>query len=141
MPAWVAGGWDEYARRMPPHLPLRLVEVDPARRGNDADNRRDEATQLLARAPGTALRVALDGSGSAWSTEALARQLDDWQMQGRPVCFFIGGSTGLDRSVLDTADRRWSLGPLTLPHMLVRVVLAEQIYRAWTILSGHPYHK
>jgi 23S rRNA (pseudouridine1915-N3)-methyltransferase len=85
--------------------------------------------------------VAIDVNGKAWSTEELAKQCADWQMDGRNVSLLVGGPNGLASSCLQRADQKWSLSPLTLPHPLVRVLLAEQLYRAWSILNNHPYHK
>jgi len=141
MPGWIADGWHEYARRMPPHLNLELIEVPVAGKAGAGRESAVEAERLLARVPGSALRVALEIGARPWSTEKLSKRLDHWQHDGRPVWFFIGGADGLDRGLLDTCSERWSLGPATLPHMLVRVIVAEQLYRAWTILSGHPYHR
>lgn len=141
MPGWIADGFAEYQRRLPPHLALRLVELDAGRGSSETEVRRNESEQLRAKIPAAARVIALDGRGAAWSTEDLARQLEDWQMDGRAVALLIGGASGLEDSILQAADQRWSLGPLTLPHMLVRVLLAEQLYRAWSVTSGHPYHK
>ena len=141
MPAWIADGWQEYARRMPPHLKLDLIEVPVAGKAGAGRESTMEAERLLARMPGGALGVALEINARSWPTEKLAQRLEHWQLDGRPVCFFIGGADGLDRSVLETCSERWSLGPATLPHMLVRVIVAEQLYRASTILAGHPYHR
>ena len=91
--------------------------------------------------PPGSLRVALDRTGESWTSEGLARQLDDWRQGGRPVSFLIGGSNGLDPVLLASCERRWSLGSLTLPHELARVVVLEQLYRGFTILQGTPYHK
>ncbi len=141
MPAWVSAGFEEYRRRMPPHLSLRLIELDGGRGTSEVEIRRDEAARLTTKIPDGARTVALDGRGQPWSTADLSTRLEGWQMDGRPVALLVGGSTGLDDAVLAAADQRWSLGPLTLPHMLVRVLLAEQLYRAWALSSGHPYHK
>ncbi|OAB57816.1 hypothetical protein AY599_03870 [Leptolyngbya valderiana BDU 20041] len=141
MPSWVAEGWQEYARRMPPHLPLSLIEVPPAGRKAQGRERQAEARALAERIPERARRIALHGEARAWSTEALASKLADWQHDGDPICFLIGGAEGLDPDLLATCQARWSLGPAVFPHMLVRVLIAEQLYRATTILSGHPYHR
>ncbi len=140
MPAWIAEGWESYRRRMPPHLSMRLIEIPSAARlaGRQATDR--ESEMLLAKTP-AAHRIALDPDAKGWSTARLARELEGWQQNGRPVCFYIGGATGLSDALITGCDQRWSLGPLTLPHMLVRVVVAEQLYRAWTILTNHPYHR
>jgi 23S rRNA (pseudouridine1915-N3)-methyltransferase len=105
------------------------------------EQRRSEGKRILERLPERARVVALDREGTAWSSVALATALRGWQGGPRPIVLVIGGSTGLDESVLSRADHRWSLGPLTLPHQLARVVVLEQWYRAHTILRGEPYHK
>lgn len=141
MPPWVAEGWTEYARRMPPHLPLKLIEVSASGRKNAGREGQAEARALGERIPDRARRVALHGAGRAWSTETLADHLSDWQHDGDPICFLIGGADGLDSAILSTCQSRWSFGPAVFPHMLVRVLVAEQLYRASSILSGHPYHR
>lgn len=141
MPGWIAQGWQEYARRMPSHLKLNLIELDVAQAGSAAEISSAEAAALQKRMPQPASTVALDGRGRQWSTEQLAAQLENWQMNGQAVNFLIGGANGLDDSIRMQANQCWSLGALTLPHMLVRVVLAEQLYRAWTVTAGHPYHR
>lgn len=144
MPAWVAAGFAEYRKRLSHDLPLDLVELRPGVRGKGRDDARAihaEGTEILAALPRDACVVALDGGGKPWSSEELAAQLKGWRMAGRDLAFLIGGPDGHAPEVLARADQRWSLGPLTLPHMLVRLVLAEQLYRAVTILAGHPYHR
>ena len=141
MPGWVADGWREYTRRMPPHLNVELIEVPVSGKAGAGRESTVEAERLLSRAPEQAVRVALEIAARPWSTEKLSQRLDHWQHEGRPVWFFIGGADGLDPDVLKTCSERWSLGPATLPHMLVRVIVAEQLYRASTILAGHPYHR
>lgn len=144
MPAWVDTGYREYARRFPPHLKLELVErpASPwAARGDIARGQREEAEALRAAIPRDALVVALDERGSAWSTRQLADRLAQWQHDGRDIALLVGGPDGLDAQLRTDAGQRWSLSPLTLPHPLVRIVVAEQLYRAHTLLSGHPYHR
>lgn len=141
MPDWVARGWHEYARRMPPQIGLELVEVASPRNAGGDDERKREGQALLARCAPSGPRVALDENGSAWSTRDLANRLDDWLMLGEPVSLMIGGAAGHSPELLAQCTLRWSLSPLTFPHMLVRVIVGEQIYRAWTLLSGHPYHR
>ncbi len=141
MPDWVASGWTEYARRFPPHLPLSLIEVPAAGRGGADQPGPVEAKRLLARAPERSCKVALHGSVKPWSTEQLAEHFESWLQLGDPVCFFIGGADGLAQELLTTCDLRWSLGPAVYPHMLVRVIVAEQLYRAHSLLNGHPYHR
>lgn len=137
MPDWMQVGWQLYARRMPPGLSLTLHELPVA--GKQA--RLSEQTSALLKHSTGSHRVALDMRGQAWSSEQLAAQMQDWQQLGRDVTFLLGGADGLQPAVLQAADQCWSLGPLTFPHMLVRVLLAEQLYRAATILQGHPYHR
>ncbi|MGD9265147.1 MAG: 23S rRNA (pseudouridine(1915)-N(3))-methyltransferase RlmH [Lysobacterales bacterium] len=144
MPRWVSEAWQEYSRRMPPGLSLSLREIPLAKRGKNADIARmvkAESEALLAAMPARAKTIALDVKGKGWSTQQLAAELEDWMRDGRDVGFMIGGPDGIGLEVLSRADARWSLGPLTLPHPLVRVVLAEQLYRAWTITQNHPYHR
>ena len=144
MPAWVAEGFGEYRKRLAHDLPLELIELKPGLRGKGRDDSRamaDEGAAILAALPRDTHVVALDGRGKTWSSEELATQLAAWRMSGRDLAFLIGGPDGHAAEVLTRADQRWSLGPLTLPHMLVRLVLAEQLYRATTLLVGHPYHR
>jgi 23S rRNA (pseudouridine1915-N3)-methyltransferase len=142
MPAWVAQGFSEYRKRLSHELPLELIEVKP--RGKNRDVQRalqEEGEALLAALPRNSRVIALDGRGESWSSEQLAAQLSKWRMEGRDLAFLIGGPAGHALAVLMRADQRWSLGPLTLPHMLVRLIVAEQLYRAATINAGHPYHR
>ena len=144
MPNWVAEGFAEYAKRLSRELPLELVEIKPGARGKGRDPQRaihDEGQAILAALPRDAQVVALDGRGRPWSSEQLAERLAEWRMSGRDLTFLVGGPDGHAPEVLARADQRWSLGELTLPHMLVRLVLAEQLYRAAMIAAGHPYHR
>lgn len=144
MPRWVAEGFAEYAKRLSHDLPLELIEIKPGTRGKGRDDARavaEEGAALLAALPRDARVIALDGRGAAWTSEQLADQLSNWRMAGRDLAFLIGGPDGHASEVLQRCDQRWSLGPLTLPHMLVRLVTAEQLYRATTIFKGHPYHR
>jgi 23S rRNA (pseudouridine1915-N3)-methyltransferase len=144
MPAWVADGFAEYKKRLSRELPLDLVEIRLGARGKGRDPARaiaDEGAAVRAALPKDAHVVALDGRGSAWSSEQLAAELKRWRMEGHDVVFLIGGPDGHAADVLAASHQRWSLGPLTLPHMLVRLVVAEQLYRAMTMLAGHPYHR
>lgn len=144
LPAWVDSGIADYSRRLPRELRLQWRDLPLAKRGKDAsgDQLRDrEGEQILRQvAPGDRV-IALDVRGESWSTEVLADHLREWMMDGRNLSLLIGGPDGLSRACLAAAERRWSLGPLTLPHPLVRVVLVEQLYRAWTITVNHPYHR
>ncbi len=144
MPAWVSQGVAEYSKRLPRELQLVWREIPVARLGKDAGAQQlcaVEGEQMLkAIAPGERV-IALDVSGKRLSTEQLARQLERWQMSGDNYNFLIGGPDGLAPACLARADLRWSLSDLTLPHPLVRVLLVEQLYRAWTITVNHPYHR
>jgi len=148
VPGWVDAGFTEYAKRLPPECALELVEIEPAQRGkakpsagDRARIRRDEGERLLKALPPEALAVALDVAGKPWSTEQLADELTAWMASGRDPALLVGGADGLSEACLARAERRWSLSRLTFPHQLVRVILAEQIYRAWSITRGHPYHR
>ena len=144
MPAWVQEGWAEYARRFPRGISLKVREIALAKRGNNADVavlQKAEAESLLAAVPDRHLVVALDERGKQWSTRELAAQLENWMRDEHGVCFLVGGPDGLHDACRDRASAVWSLGRLTLPHPLVRVLLAEQLYRAWTITQNHPYHR
>lgn len=144
MPAWVADGFAEYRKRLSRDLPLDLVEIGLGARGKGRDPARaiaDEGAAVLAALAKDAHVVALDGRGDAWSSARLSDELARWRMGGRDLAILIGGPDGHAADVLARADQRWSLGPLTLPHMLVRLVVAEQLYRAMSIIAGHPYHR
>lgn len=144
MPRWVDDGCADYQRRLPRELALSWREVPLAQRGarSSAEALREREGEALLRGVASGDHcVALDLAGRAWSTEQLAQQLSNWMMNGQPLSLLIGGPDGLSPACLTRAAQRWALGPLTLPHPLVRVVLVEQLYRAWTITIGHPYHR
>jgi 23S rRNA (pseudouridine1915-N3)-methyltransferase len=143
-PAWVAQGFAEYQKRLSHWLPLELVEIEPGLRGKGRDAARatvDEGARVLAALPKSAHVVALDGRGKPWSSEQLAQRLEHWRGGGRDLALLIGGPEGHAAGVLAAADESWSLGPLTLPHMLVRLVVAEQLYRGAALLANHPNHR
>jgi 23S rRNA (pseudouridine1915-N3)-methyltransferase len=144
MPSWVEAGCTEYGKRMPPELRIETIEIALGARGKNqpASKAIEKESQALLKAIGSQdFVVALDVIGRTLSTEKLASKLADWQMNGRDVCLIIGGPDGLSAECLARADMRWSLSDLTLPHPLVRIVLMEQMYRAWTINANHPYHR
>ena len=144
MPDWVEQGYAEYAKRMPPESKIKLVEISAGKRSKNSDLKRltqQEGEKMLAAIPKGAKAVALDVLGKACSTEELAQELKIWQASGQDIAILIGGPEGLAEDCLKIAQKKISLSKLTLPHPLVRVVLAEQLYRASTILKGHPYHK
>lgn len=144
MPSWITQGWSEYARRFPRGFSLDLKEIQSIKRTSNADIesiRRREGESLLQAIPENSHVIALDERGLQWTTVELSRQLQNWMQDGKGVAFLVGGPDGLSDACLAKADSRWSLGLLTLPHPLVRIVLAEQLYRAWTITQNHPYHR
>ncbi len=144
MPDWIANGFDEYAKRMPPELRIELREIKPELRssGRTADSvMAAERVRIEAALPKNARVVALDERGRDWTTVQLAGAFPAWQQEGRDVAFIIGGADGLDPQVKARADVLLRVSSLTLPHGMVRVLLAEQLYRAWTITQNHPYHR
>lgn len=144
MPGWVQEGYEEYAKRLPRECALELVEIPLQRRGKGVDLERTVASEderMLGAVPGGSRVVALEVEGRQWSTPQLAARLEQWMADGRDAVLLVGGPEGLGTKCRAHADERWSLSALTLPHPLVRVVVAEQIYRAWSILRGHPYHR
>ena len=128
MPAWIDEGYNEYARRMPPEIRLELVALKPG-------------ADLLAAIPRGATVIALDERGKAISSQGLSVMLSGWMQDGSHPVFVIGGADGLDAALKERADKLVSLSALTFPHAMVRVLLAEQLYRAWSILARHPYHR
>ena len=142
MPAWVDAGFAEYAGRMPRESRVKLVELKPALRAGPIPRAlQAESQRILAALPAGCIKVALDERGTAFATTALAQRIARWREAGRDVAFIVGGADGLSEDVKRSADLVWSLSPLTLPHGLARVVLAEQLYRAASILHNHPYHR
>ncbi|MBA2778720.1 23S rRNA (pseudouridine(1915)-N(3))-methyltransferase RlmH [Billgrantia kenyensis] len=144
MPAWVNEGVEEYRKRLPRDFSLEIEEIAPGQRGKNTGPAKAvalEAKRIRERLRGDELTVALEVEGRPWSTRRLAEQAESWRHEGRDVVLLVGGPDGLAPELSSAADRRWSLSPLTLPHPLVRVVVAEQLYRAWTLMVGHPYHR
>ena len=144
MPGWVEDGVAEYRKRLPAEMKFDVREIALGKRSKNADIARAMASEgeaMLAAIARDDHVVALDVHGKSWSTEQLAGELRDWQQSGRDVSLLIGGPDGLAPECLERAAQRWSLSALTLPHPLVRVVLAEQLYRAWSINNNHPYHR
>lgn len=144
MPAWVETGFRDYAERMPRELRLELVEIPVAQRGRNPDIARlkqQEGERMLKAAGERNCVIALDERGRSWSSPELAERVAQWQLDGRDVDLLVGGPDGLAPDCLQRAEARWSLSALTLPHALVRVLVAEQLYRAWSLLANHPYHR
>ena len=143
MPAWVQTGLEEYTKRMPPEARIEILELKPDdRTGKSIDTLlKSEAVRLEAAIPRQAERLVLDERGERITTRDLAQMLTTWMREGISPCFIIGSADGLHASVKQSASRQFSLSGCTLPHGLVRVMLAEQLYRAWSITQNHPYHR
>lgn len=144
MPSWVETGYSEYAKRLNNELILNLIELPLDKRNKNADVKRcleHEGKNMLAAIPPHDRVIALDVQGHAWNTVQLATQLQQWRQDGSNISLLIGGPDGLAPDCLTRAETKWSLSMLTFPHPLVRIIVAEQIYRAWSILKQHPYHR
>ncbi len=144
MPAWVDSAYQEYANRLKTACQLRLVEIDAVKRTKHTDLQRAmaiEGDKILAAVPKGALIISLAIEGKAWNTPQLAQQMQSWMQRGSPVALLVGGPEGLASKCLQQSQHYWSLSPLTLPHPMVRVILAEQLFRAYSILKNHPYHR
>lgn len=144
MPAWVEQGVAEYQPRLPREWRFELVEIPVAARGKNADIARlkqAEGEKMLKAVPAGAQVIALDERGESLATVDWAKAVQGWQREGRDVALLIGGPDGMAPECLARAERRWSLSKLTLPHGLVRVMVLEQLYRAWSLAAGHPYHR
>ena len=148
MPPWVGAGFEDYARRMPREMPIELIEIRPEQRPAKAASTAQiakimaaEGTRIRAALPTDCALVALDERGKSFTTSQFAQQLERWRQGGRDVGFVIGGADGLDAGLKASADLLLSLSSFTLPHQLVRVVLAEQLYRGAALLHNHPYHR
>lgn len=143
VPAWVDAGFQDYARRLPPAWGFALREIATAKRASRTSGQCmvEEGERLLAAVSRDDHAIALHARGRPWTTDDLAAQVGAWLHERRDVALMIGGPDGLAPACLARAEEQWSLSPLTLPHALVRVIVAEQLYRASTILRGHPYHR
>ena len=144
MPAWISDGYEEYTKRMPPELRLQLKEIKPVERSGSKTVTTAmalERERIEAVIPKGARRIALDEHGRELTTIQLSQSLVQWQQDGRDVTFIIGGADGLDPALKRDADQLIRISSLTLPHGMVRVLLAEQLYRAWSITQNHPYHR
>ena len=135
MPSWIQEGFNEYTRRMPPEIRVELVELKPGK------DRNEEGRRMLDALPDGATLIALDERGRAVTTQGLSVMLSEWMRDASHSALAIGGADGHSDAVKERAAKLISLSALTLPHQLVRVVVAEQLYRAWTILARHPYHR
>jgi 23S rRNA (pseudouridine1915-N3)-methyltransferase len=147
-PDWVTAGFEDYARRMPREARIELTEIKPSARSRQAQSEASiaqilasEKTRILAAVPADSVKIALDERGKSLSTADLARKLAEWMQLGRDVSFMIGSADGLDQGLKKDADLLLSLSAMTLPHAMVRVMLAEQLYRAMSLNQNHPYHR
>lgn len=143
-PDWVSTGFADYQKRISHWLPLALHEIAPGMRGKGRDPARaaaDEGARVLQALPRGAHVITLDGRGKPYTSGQLAQRLEGWRQDGRDLAFLIGGPEGHAPAVVAAAQESWSLGPLTLPHMMVRLVVVEQLYRAASMLANHPYHR
>ena len=144
MPDWVENGFEDYAKRMPPECRLNLIEIPAGKRSKSVDLNKlieQEGQRVLAAIPKNTHVITMDVEGCSWSTEKLAQQMSGWMQGGQDVVLLVGGPEGLSEACRKLGKPGWSLSPLTLPHPLVRIVIAEQLYRAMSILKNHPYHK
>lgn len=144
MPDWVEQGWQEYARRMPQDctIELREIKAEPRTSGKTpAQMMQAEAKRIEAAIPAQAIRIALDERGKDLTTVKLAQELERWRSSGQDIAILVGGPDGLDAALKQSCHGMLRLSSLTLPHPLVRIFLAEQLYRAWSVMTGHPYHR
>ena len=144
MPSWCQQAFQDYASRFPKDWPVQLTEITTPRRSRNMSvmqAKTKEAEGLLSSIEPSTWVVALEVKGQAWSTEKLASNLAKWQLQTRQVAFLIGGPDGLAKSCLERANVCWSLSALTFPHPLARIIVIEQLYRAWSLMHNHPYHR
>jgi 23S rRNA (pseudouridine1915-N3)-methyltransferase len=144
MPGWVQQGYDEYAKRLPRECELALKQIAPGKRSKNSDIARivkDEGERMIAAIPQGAHIVTLDIPGKPWTTAELAQAMQRWQECGQDIALLVGGPEGLSDKAKELARESWSLSGLTFPHPLVRIIIAEQLYRAWSILHNHPYHR
>jgi 23S rRNA (pseudouridine1915-N3)-methyltransferase len=144
MPSWISEGFIEYSKRLPREAKIELIEIKPEPRttGKSVSQIMEaEAQRIQAALPKDVLRIVLDERGAHWSTRQLTQQMKDWLSGGRDVAFIIGGADGLHESVRSSANQLLALSAMVLPHGMVRVLLAEQLYRAHSLLNNHPYHR
>ena len=144
MPSWVEQGYQQYVKRFPSDMPLSLTEIPAGKRGKNADIKRilhKEGELTMAAIPKGNRIVTLEVTGKPWDTPMLASNMQKWQMDGRDVSLLIGGPEGLAPECIAASEQKWSLSSLTLPHPLVRIIVAESLYRAWSVITNHPYHR
>lgn len=144
MPKWVQDGYQEYAKRLPKACSLKLIELPMASRGksNSVDKMKlEESRRIEESIPKGARLIVLDEHGQQVTTKGLADKMEDWLGSGQDIALIVGGPDGLDQSLIQKAQWKWGLSKLTLPHPMVRILVAEQVYRAWSVINNHPYHR
>lgn len=142
--SWAESGFQDYQKRLPTECKLNLMSIPLSKRSKNSQISKhiaEEEKKILAAIPKRSRVIALDAKGQMWNTQQLAQTLQQWQLERQDVSLLIGGPDGLGDTCINHAERIWSLSPLTLPHALVRIIVAEQLYRAWSLLSNHPYHR
>jgi 23S rRNA (pseudouridine1915-N3)-methyltransferase len=142
--AWAETAFQDYQKRLPTEYKLNLITIPLSKRNKNSQISKhiaEEEKKILAAIPKRSRVIALDVKGQMWSTQQLAQSLQQWQLERQDISLLIGGPDGLGDMCINNAERIWSLSPLTLPHALVRIIVVEQLYRAWSLLSGHPYHR
>ncbi len=144
MPEWVNNGFSEFSKRMPPELQINLIEITPSVRNKTTPiekNIKEEGERIQSAIPSNSRLIVLDEKGKNFSSVDLSKKMESWLPMGQDISIVIGGADGVDNVIKQQAVEKWSLSSFTLPHALVRVVIAEQLYRGWSILKGHPYHR
>ena len=144
MPGWVTQGVDEYLRRMPSECQVKIIELPLGQRVKSKNIKQamlQEEKSILAAIPNNTLVIAMEVKAKIWSTELLSEKMQDWMQSGKDVALLVGGPDGMTQACINKAVDKWSLSNLTLPHPLVRIVLAEQLYRGLMVIKNHPYHK
>lgn len=144
MPKWVTEGYNEYAKRLPKACSLNLIELPMANRGKTSSvdkMKAEEAKRILDAIPKGCRLIILDEHGQQVTTKGLAEKMEEWLGGGQDIALVVGGPDGLEKSLIDSAQWKWGLSKLTLPHPMVRILVAEQIYRAWSVINNHPYHR
>ncbi len=141
---WAETGFRDYQKRLPTECKLNLITIPLSKRNKNSQISKhiaEEEKKILTAIPKQSRVIALDVKGQMWNTQQLAQSLQQWQLERQDISLLIGGPDGLGDNCIHRAERIWSLSALTLPHALVRIVVAEQLYRAWSLLSNHPYHR
>jgi 23S rRNA (pseudouridine1915-N3)-methyltransferase len=144
MPEWINTGYAEFSKRMPPELQINLIEITPSVRNKSTPiekNIKEEGESIQSAIPANSKLIVLDEKGKYFSSIDLSKKMEGWLPMGQDISIVIGGTDGIDPMIKQQADEKWSVSSFTLPHALVRVVVAEQLYRAWSIMKGHPYHR